>query len=527
MTLRIAVGGFLHESHSFAPRPTGWEEFVRPSGVPMRSGAALLDAVRDTSFGIAGAIAAAEAAGAVLVPLTWCFAGPAGPVTDAAFERIAGLICGGLTQALQEGALQEGALDGVFLDLHGAAVADSFPDAEGELLRRVRHVVGDLPVTVSLDPHANLTAAMVAGCDAVVPYRTYPHVDMREAGAQAMRLLLARIDGAPFAAAYRQLDYWMPITSQCTLLEPMAGVMAERAALAGQPGVIELAWCFGFPYADFAGCGPALVAYATTAAIADATADAFLSALERRERAFGSDILPAREAVAQALLGASGRPVVIADTQDNPGGGGHGDTTGLLAELVAQGARGAVVCLINDAESAAACHAAGAGASVALRLGGRSDGVPFVAQARVLLLTDGQFRLTGPMGAGNPADLGPMALVELEPGIRVVVASRKMQAHDQAILRHVGIEPAGCPIIALKSSVHFRADFGPIAGRVIVAAAPGPVVADPATLPFRHLRPGLRIRPGQSPGLADDRVSQQLPACGEDPALWKGCAGSR
>ena len=124
--------------------------------------------------------------------------------------------------------------------------------------------------------------------------------------------------------------------------------------------------------------------------------------------------------------------------------------------------------------------------------------MPFVAEARVLRLTDGRFTLTGPMGAGNPANLGPVALVELEPGIRVVLASRKMQALDQAILRHVGIEPAACPILALKSSVHFRADFGPIAGRVIVAAAPGPVVADPATLPFRHLRPGLRIRPGQN-----------------------------
>jgi microcystin degradation protein MlrC len=187
--------------------------------------------------------------------------------------------------------------------------------------------------------------------------------------------------------------------------------------------------------------------------------------------------------------------VVLADTQDNPGGGGHGDTTGLLAELVRQNAQGALVCLINDAESATACHAAGQGATIALSLGGKSDGVPFACQATVRHLTDGRFTLTGPMGAGNPANLGASALIEIAPGVRVIVVSRKMQALDQAIIRHVGIEPSSCRIIALKSSVHFRADFTPVAAEIIVALAPGPVVADPSTLTFQHLRPGLRLRP--------------------------------
>ena len=390
--------------------------------------------------------------------------------------------------------MESGPLDGVYLDLHGAAMAASFPDAEGELLRRVRAVLGGVPVTVSLDPHANLTAAMVDRCDAAVPYRTYPHVDMKEAGAQAIRLLLRRIGAEPFARAYRQLDYWMPITSQCTLVEPMRGVMAQRARIGGRPGVIELAWCFGFPYADFPSCGPALVAYAETAAVAKEAADDFLACLQSREPDFGSEILSARDAVAAAIQEPHG-PVLIADTQDNPGGG-HGGTTGLLAELIRQGARGAVVCLINDAESASRCHDAGQGGTVRLSLGGKSDGMPLPVNATVLVLIDGQFTLTGPMGGVNPANLGPMALIEVEHAIRVVVASRKMQALDQAILRHVGIEPAACGIIALKSSVHFRADFGPLAARVIVAAAPGPVAADPASLPFRHLRPGLRTQSG-------------------------------
>jgi len=496
MSLRIAIGGFLHESHSFAPRPATWADFVRPGGFPPLQEANLVTALRPTSAPSAGAIRVAEEAGVALVPLAWAVANPSGPVQDEAFERIAALIGAGLSRALQDAPL-----DGVYLDLHGAALAESFPDAEGELLRRVRAIVGpDLPLTISLDPHANLTARMVALVDAAVPYRTYPHVDMKDAGAQAMRLLLARIRrGTPWARAFRQLDFWIPITSQCTLVDPMRAVLAERAALAERAGLAELAFCFGFPYADFPECGVALAAFAETQVQADAAADAFAQHVASQEHAFDLGVMPAEQAVAEAITArGTQRPVVIADTQDNPGGGGHGDTTGLLAELVRQGATGAVLCLINDAESAAACRAAGEGGEVALSLGGKSDGVPLPCTARVERLTDGRFTLTGPMGAGNPADLGPTALIAIEPGIRVMVVSRKTQAYDQAILRHVGIEPAECRILALKSSVHFRADFGPIAERIIVAAAPGPVVADSSGLPFRHLRPGLRLRPGDN-----------------------------
>ena len=484
--MRIAVGGFLHESHSFAPMPTRYADFLRPAGYPgLSHGPAMLDAVRGSAAAIAGAIAAVEAAGDVPVPLLWCMASPAGPVQAEAFERIAALLCAGLAQAAP--------LDGIVLDLHGAALAEGAPDAEGELLRRVRAIAGRTPVAVTLDPHANMTALMVAGADVIVPYRTYPHIDMRVVGARAVALLRQRMAlGRPFARAFRQLDYWMPITSQCTMMGPMQAVMQRRAAL--EAGVVELAWCFGFPYADFADCGPAIAAFALDQSSADAAADALLAELAAREPEFAGGVLPAAEAVAQALAEPAG-PVVIADTQDNPGGGGHGDTTGLLAELIRQGAAGAVVCSINDAASAAACHAAGVGAALALRLGGISFGDPLEVQATVLALRDAPFALTGPMSAGNTADIGPCALIEVAGGVRVIVASRKIQAYDQAILRHVGLEPSALPIIALKSSVHFRADFTRVARRILVAAAPGPVAADPATLPFRHVRAGVRRRP--------------------------------
>ncbi|MBV9251494.1 MAG: M81 family metallopeptidase [Acetobacteraceae bacterium] len=492
--MRIAIGGFLHESHSFAPRPTAWADFLQPGGFPgVQRDDTLILALRGTSVPSAGAIAEAEAAGAELVPLAWGTAAPAGPVQDGAFERLSALICSRLSDALDAAPL-----DGIYLDLHGAGMVDSFPDAEGELLRRVRAIGGDaMPLTVSLDPHANLTAQMVRLSDAVVPFRTYPHVDMKQAGARAMHLLQRRIEREqPWARTFRQLDFWIPIGSQCTMMDPMQEVMAERASLAHRLDVVELAFCFGFPYADFVDCGPAIAAFADTQAKADAAADAFLAHVAARETAFVQHTLPSAEAVAEAkrLARVTGKPIVLADTQDNPGGGGHGDTTELLAELVRQGAKGALLCLINDAESAAACHAAGEGAKLTLSLGGKSDGMPLECSAQVVKLTDGRFTLTGPMGSGNPGNLGRTALVDID-GVRVIVTSRKMQALDQAIIRHVGVEPAECPILALKSSVHFRADFASIAQEIIVAVAPGPVVADPAVLNFRSVRADVRRRP--------------------------------
>ena len=494
--MRIAVGGFQHESHSFAPVPTGWDEFLRPGGFPpLQRPAGLVGTLRPTSVPSAGAIAAAEEAGAEVAPLVWCFANPAGPVAAEAFERITALLVASLSDALDKGPL-----DGVFLELHGAMVAEGFDDAEGEVLRRVRAAVGPgVPIAASLDPHANMTAAMVALADVLVPYRTYPHVDMKPAGARAVRLLVQRIRrGKPWAKSFRQVDFLIPLGSQCTLVPPMRDVLEERARLEEAEGVAELAFCFGFPYADFPDCGVAMAAFAEDAAAADRATAALAGWMEAREPEFAGGVVPVAEGVARAvaLSRDASRPVVLADTQDNPGGGGHGDTTGLLAELIRQDAQGAVLGLINDAESAAACHAAGEGATVPLSLGGRSDGAPLQVTATVERLTDGRFTGTGPMVRGNPADLGPTALVRVSPGVRAIVTSRKAQALDQALFTHIGVRPAEQKIVALKSSVHFRADFQPIASEVIVVAAPGPVVADPAVLPFKRLRPSLRLRPG-------------------------------
>jgi microcystin degradation protein MlrC len=206
-----------------------------------------------------------------------------------------------------------------------------------------------------------------------------------------------------------------------------------------------------------------------------------------------------------------GRPLILADTQDNPGAGGNADTISLLKALVSERVESVVAGVIWDAASVELAHAAGHGASVEIALGAHSGfpgETPLIGRFTVERLGDGKFVGTGPFYRGGRFDLGPMALLRIG-SMRVVVASRKQQAADAAMFRHVGVEPAEARVLVLKSSVHFRADFGAMASRIVLVEAPGPNVADPAKLEFRRLPAGKRRSP-RSPG-GSKRRSPQSP----------------
>ena len=225
------------------------------------------------------------------------------------------------------------------------------------------------------------------------------------------------------------------------------------------------------------------------------------AAVADSEKDFALELHAPGEAVERAKQrGEPGAPVILADTQDNPGAGGNGDTTGLLGALVRHRASEAVLGLLIDPESAARAHQAGQGATLEFSIGGKSRvdcDAPFVGEFSVERLGDGRFTCTGPMFRGFRMKLGPMALLRSRaaPGVRVVLASRKVQAADQEMFRHLGVEPRRERILALKSSVHFRADFEPIAKEVLVVKAPGPALADPAEFRWTKLRKGVRLRP--------------------------------
>jgi len=492
---RIAIGGFQHETNTFAPSPADYAAFEAGGGWPgVQYGESLFAAVGGANIPAAGAIDALRAAGHQLVGTAWAAASPSAQVTDDAYERIAGELVERLEAALP--------LEGVYLDLHGAMVSGRFDDGEGELLRRVREVVGPrVPVAASLDLHCNFTRAMFAGADAFVAYRSYPHVDMAATGARAAQLLDGMLRrGARLAGAWHSLDYLTGLPSQCSFIEPCKGLYADLAALEAKHGAV-LSFTPGFPMADFAECGMAVLGYGDDANSVARAVEALRGRVADAEKDFALELHLPEDAVARARArGEPGRPVVLADTQDNPGAGGNGDTTGLLRALVGQRAEGAALGLLIDKESAAQAHEAGLGATLALSLGGKSripGDSPFQGEFTVERLGDGKFTCTGPMFKGFRMTLGNMALLRSKsaPGVRVVIASRKVQAADQEMFRHVGIEPVRERILALKSSVHFRADFEPMAKEVLVVKAPGPALADPTEFKWTKLRKGVRLRP--------------------------------
>ena len=242
----------------------------------------------------------------------------------------------------------------------------------------------------------------------------------------------------------RHTDFVIPLNWGCTIVDPAKTLYERMPGLVADPVTAVSLGC-GFPLADIAEMGPAIVTYARDQAAADGAADALLAMVNQREPDFAGGIWEPDEAVAEALARVADArgPVVLADTQDNPGGGGTGDTTGMLRALVKGKATGAVLGVICDPEAAAAAHAAGVGAELSLALGGKS-GAPgqesYDASYKVLALGDGRFTATGPMWLGSRVQLGPMALLEIS-GVRVLIASRAMQAADQAMFRHLGIEP--------------------------------------------------------------------------------------
>jgi microcystin degradation protein MlrC len=494
---RIAVGGFLHETNTFAPTKATFESFVHGGGWPaMARGADVLKVMRNINVGLAGFVGAAEENGWELVPTISCGASPSAHVTEDAFERIVKVMVDGIRDA--------GSLDAVYLDLHGAMVTEHFDDGEGEILRRVRQAIGkDLPLVVSLDLHANVTPEMVEHADALIAYRTYPHVDMADTGrASAKHLELLLRSKQKLAKAFRQLPFLIPISWQCTNDQPTKSIYQELAAMESD-AVPTLSFAPGFPAADFPDCGPSVFAYGRTQADADAAADAITTIIIGHEDDFDGRIYSPDDGVryAMELAKTAQKPIIIADTQDNPGAGGDSDTTGMLRALVRNRATRAATGVIYDPESARAAHAAGTGATVTLALGGKSGipgDAPYQENFVVEKLSAGQFVAPGPYYGGRDMDMGPSACLRIGD-VRVVVSSHKAQLADQSMYRYVGIEPTEQSILVNKSSVHFRADFEPIAEKLLICAAPGAMPADTATLPWTRLRPGIRIKPNGAP----------------------------
>ena len=292
--------------------------------------------------------------------------------------------------------------------------------------------------------------------------------------------------------------------------EPASGIYCRLAELEQAPGIWSLSFAMGFLPADISICGPSVYGCGSDGTVVKRAVETLASEIEAAESEFTEELFQPDEAVRLAMANTDNRPFIIADTQDNPGAGGNSDTVGMLESLLRCGAEGAVLAILYDPDVAAAAHKAGEGRRFEALLGAISvqpGQRPFEGKFRVERLGDGHFTATGPMWCGARMELGPMALLKVEDkgaDVRVIVSSRKFQAADQSLFRHLGLEPAEQKILVLKSSVHFRADFQSIAATIITAIAPGPNLADTRKFPYRNLRPGLRIQPNGPRVLASD-----------------------
>jgi microcystin degradation protein MlrC len=346
---------------------------------------------------------------------------------------------------------------------------------------------------------------MLQHASAMTAYRTYPHVDGADTGARAADILaeLSAAQHGPWATHQVRLPFLLPLNAMCTMMEPAGGVYRRLAARDEQSGV-RLSFAMGFPAADFDECGPVVFGHgADAAAVRDAVQAVADDVLALRSQ-WQLELFSPAEAVQRALALAEGaeQPVVIADTQDNPGAGADSNTTGMLHALLAADAGkrwpGQVALgLMFDPAAAAAAHAAGLGAELDIELGsavrtfdGSLSDPPLRGRFTVRALSDGVVRMFGPMTAGGTARLGRSACLEID-GVRINVVSGQCQMLDLDFYRFLGVEPAQMKLLVNKSSVHFRAAFAPIASNILVAVAPGPMAADPSALPWRHLPAGL------------------------------------
>lgn len=385
--------------------------------------------------------------------------------------------------------------EAVLLAMHGAQTAEGEDDVEGHLLSRFRKIVGpDVPIVLTLDLHANVTAAMVRLATALCGYHTYPHVDMFETGQKAARLLLRILRGeVQPVMRWRKLPLIVNAENQQTAHGP-AHTLFSRAQQLERAGRAEAVSIFPVqPWLDIREMGSAVVVVNNGD---ERTADRAAAQLAQKfwdiRRKFEPHLIPAEEAIAQALR-TKGGPVVLAESSDSTGSGSPGDSTGVLKHLVRAPLTGPAAIFLVDPAAVRALRAAGVGATVSLKIGGafdRKHSRPVKVKGRVRLISDGRWtaRARG-YNTGIETDMGGAAVLETGVNglVRVLIAERSAMTVDPELFRSHGIDPAHCHIVVVKSPNGFRAAYGPLARRILVVDTPGVSSARLADLPWKRI----------------------------------------
>jgi microcystin degradation protein MlrC len=479
--MRLVIAMMKHETNTFSPVRTDWQRF-RDWGAYL--GPEARRAYEGTAMPIGAYLKLAREIGAEVVTPVAAEAMPSGPVAAEAYELMASAIL----DAVRSGC------DAAMLDLHGAMVAATTPDGEGTLLERIRAVAPDLPIAVTCDLHANLTERMVRHCTALIGYKTYPHVDMHEVGEQVGRILLRAMKGE-----IRPAMGWArrPLLAQTLRMgtddEPMRTLIA-MAREEERRGLLAATVFGGFPLADFADAGMSAICIADgDAAAARAAAERLMDAAWQRRDDFLYPPEPLEQAVARAKAMTQG-PVLLLDHADNVGSGGTQDVMTVLREVMRQRLEDVAVAAVFDPDAVRKMAAAGVGATVTLALGGRTDmpainrrGEPLTVTGRVRTLSDGEWIVRGPMYTGVKVSMGPSAVLDTGR-VQIVVVSRHHEPWDQGVFTSLGIEPKTKRYLLLKSRIHYRAGFAPLARATITLDGEGVTTSDNDRLRFHQVR---------------------------------------
>jgi microcystin degradation protein MlrC len=461
MAFKVLTGEFAHETNTFSKVPTTIENFRRGTWI---TGNEIVGARRGTHTALGGSFDMADRFGWVLSHPICASANPSGYVDDGLFDQV----CAMFLDAAE-------GVDGVLLHLHGAMVAQSHEDAEGELLRRLRAKLGpNIPIVVTLDLHGNITEAMASNANALIAVRTYPHIDHYEmaikGGELLQRAMLGEIKPVTVIAKRPMLR---GLDGGRTQEGPMRVLIDRGEAVEKAGGALVVSVCSGFTAADIRDIGPSVTV--TTDGNAEAgrkIAEEFMDyAWETREYVGITDWSIA-DAVAHAGKGQGTHkaPLVMSDVTDNPGSGHYGDTTDVLRAMIAAGLQNACFYAIYDPEAAKQCAAIGIGNTGTITLGGKHDarfgGGPLTLTGEVATLSGGKFRAFGPMGGGVWRDKGLSALFRVG-GVEICIISNNGQLVDLAQLTSLGVDPTTKDTIAVKSKHHFRACTTPIAREII------------------------------------------------------------
>ncbi|NJC72933.1 M81 family metallopeptidase [Planosporangium thailandense] len=476
-TRRVAFASLMYETNTFAPGPQGLDAFRAST---YADGAEVLT-VGQGLDSIAGALAVARANGVDVVPTTAAGAMSGPTVAAGVYPFLRDRLLAGLAPL-------RGQVDGIYLQLHGAMVAEDEPDVEGDLLSAVADLMG-VPVAASFDLHCHFTARMAGATPLIAGYHTLPHVDMVSTGERAMRLLLAALDGARPVIAWRNVPMITSSEGQDTNHPPISEVMARLHEIKQEPGILDASLFMTQPWLDVPELGWTAVVVADGAGeLAQRRADEIAQLVwDRRHRVLAPK-LPIDEALVRAAVIPAGRgPVVIGDGADSVSAGSTGDGAEVLAALSRADLTARAQVIVTDAPAARRLAEAGIGSEVTLRLGGRlapQFHTPVEVTGTVVTVTNGRYESLYPP---VPVDLGTAVVLRVGRHLHVVVTERPASQLDYQLYLHVGLDPRDAAVVVTKSAGGYRAFFEPIAAECLDVATRGPSDSRIELMPFTRV----------------------------------------